>query len=335
MTTLTIAQAITSGLRSALDEDEKVLLLGEDIGVNGGVYRVTDGLQQQFGKKRVIDTPLAESGILGTAIGLAYRGFRPVVEIQFDGFLYPAFDQLVSQVAKMHYRTHGKVTLPITIRIPFGGGIGAAEHHSESPEAYLVHTAGIRTVVVSNAQDAETVVRQAIACDDPVIFLEPKRRYHDRGQVEEGRQLADVSPMDEASIVRRGTDVTLIAYGAMVATSIDAAIAAEDEGTSIEVIDLRSLSPVDYPTLESSLRRTSRVVIVHEAARTAGLGAELAASLTERCFDFLDHAPVRVTGHDIPYPVAKLERHHQPDLDRILYAVDRVLGRRKISNGQH
>lgn len=329
MTTMTLAQAINSGLGAAMEADSKVVLMGEDIGVNGGVYRVTDGLQHRFGKHRVLDTPLAEAGILGTAIGLAYRGFRPVMEVQFDGFLYPAFDQLVSQVARMHYRTQGKVTLPITIRIPFGGGIGAVEHHSESPEAYLAHTAGLRTIAVSNPQDAETMIRQAIACDDPVIFFEPKRRYHDRADIAVGRPLDDVLPMDRAAVVRPGTDATIIAYGAMVSTCLDAALAAEDDGISLEVIDLRSLSPIDYPTLEQSLRKTNRLVVAHEAAGNAGLGAELVATLTDRCFDFLDAAPLRVTGHDIPYPVAKLEGHHLPDLDRILYTVDRVMGRRE------
>jgi 2-oxoisovalerate dehydrogenase E1 component beta subunit len=333
MTTMTLVKAITSGLRTAMDADERVVLLGEDIGVNGGVYRVTDGLQQQFGPRRVIDTPLAESAILGTAIGLAYRGFRPVVEIQFDGFLYPAFDQLVSQVAKMRYRTAGRVGLPLTIRIPFGGGIGAAEHHSESPEAYLAHTAGIRTVAVSEPQDAETMIRQAIACDDPVVYLEPKRRYHTRADVEEGRPLDAVLPMDAARVLRPGSDVTVVAYGAMVGIAVDAAIAAADEGLSLEVIDLRSLSPVDYATVERSVRKTGRLVIVHEAAGNVGLGAEISATITERCFDDLEHAPVRVTGHDIPYPAAKLEAHHQPDLDRVLHGVDRALDRVLSSTG--
>ncbi len=329
MTTLTLAKAINTGLAAAMAADDKVLLMGEDIGVNGGVYRVTDGLQEQFGKNRVLDTPLAESGILGTAIGLAYRGYRPVMEVQFDGFLYPAFDQLVSQVARMHYRTAGKVTLPITIRIPFGGGIGAVEHHSESPEAYLAHTAGLRTVAVSNPQDAETMIRQAIACDDPVVFFEPKRRYHDRADVITDRALDDVLPMDRAAVVRPGTDVTVVCYGAMVSVCLDAALAAEQDGISLEVVDLRSLSPIDYVTLERSIRKTSRVVVVHEAAGNAGLGAEIVATLTDRCFDDLDAPPLRVTGHDIPYPAAKLESHHLPDLDRILYTVDRVMGRRE------
>jgi 2-oxoisovalerate dehydrogenase E1 component beta subunit len=324
MTALSMAGALRSSLDRALADDDRVVLLGEDIGTNGGVFRVTDGLQATYGSRRVIDTPLAESGILGAAVGLAFRGFRPVCEIQFDGFVYPAFDQIVSQLAKMHYRTAGQVTLPITVRIPVGGGIGAAEHHSESPEAFFAHMAGIRTVMVSNPQDAATMLRQAIDCDDPVIFFEPKRRYHVKGEVD----LDAVGlPFDAARVVAEGSDATVVAYGSMVAVCLDAAAAAAEEGVSLEVIDLRSLSPIDYDTVTASVRRTGRVVIVHEAAGNGGLGGEIAATVTERCFPFLEAAPVRVTGHDIPYPIAKLERHHLPDLDRVLDGVDRVLGR--------
>ncbi|WP_308491098.1 alpha-ketoacid dehydrogenase subunit beta [Microbacterium terrisoli] len=327
MTDLTMVKAINEGLRRAMRDDDKVLVMGEDIGRLGGVFRVTDGLLDEFGAQRIVDTPLAESGIMGTAVGLAYRGYRPVVEIQFDGFVYPAFDQIVSNVAKLHYRSQGAVKMPITIRIPWAGGVGAAEHHSESPEAYFVHTSGLRVVAVSNPQDAYVVLRQAIACDDPVVFFEPKRLYHTKGAVNLDTDLADAAPMGLARIARPGTDVTLLTYGAQVATAMDAAIAAEDEGTSIEVIDLRSLSPVDYKTVTASVRKTGRVIVTHEAAREAGVGAELIASVTERCFNYLESAPVRVTGWDIPYPPAKLEKHHVPDLDRILDAVDRVLDR--------
>jgi 2-oxoisovalerate dehydrogenase E1 component beta subunit len=327
VTQLTMGKALNEGLRRAMSDDPKVLVMGEDIGKLGGVFRITDGLLDQFGAQRVIDTPLAEAGIMGTAVGLAYRGYRPVVEMQFDGFVYPAFDQIVCQVAKLHYRTNGNVKMPITIRIPWAGGVGAAEHHSESPEAYFVHTSGLRVVAVSNPNDAYVVLRQAIASDDPVVFFEPKRLYHSKGEVDLDIQLADAAPMGLARVVREGTDVTLIAYGAQVGTAMDAAIAAEDDGVSIEVIDLRSLSPVDYKTIAASVRRTGRVVVTHEAAREAGVGAELVASITEKCFFHLEAAPVRVTGHDIPYPPAKLEKHHIPDLDRILDAVDRVLDR--------
>ena len=327
LTPLTVGKALTAGLRSAMARDDRVLIMGEDIGRLGGVFRITDGLQDEFGAGRVIDTPLAESGIVGTAVGLAYRGFRPVVEIQFDGFVYPAFDQIVCQVAKLHYRTRGQMRMPITIRIPWAGGVGAAEHHSESPEAYFVHTAGLRVVAVSNPHDAYTMLQQAIACDDPVVFFEPKRLYHTKGEVDLAADIADAAPMGLARVAREGTDVTLVAYGAQVTTALDAAMAAEDDGISIEVIDLRSLSPVDYRTLSASVRKTGRMIVTHEAGGEAGVGAELIASITEQCFHHLEAAPVRVTGHDIPYPPAKLEKHHVPDLDRILDAVDRVLDR--------
>ncbi|OIJ33627.1 MULTISPECIES: alpha-ketoacid dehydrogenase subunit beta [unclassified Microbacterium] len=327
MTELTLGKALGAGLRQAMRDDEKVVLLGEDIGKLGGVFRITDGLLDEFGAARVIDTPLAESGIVGTAVGLAFRGYRPVVEIQFDGFVYPAFDQIVSQVAKLHYRTQGRVKMPITIRIPWAGGIGAAEHHSESPEAYFAHTAGLRVVAVSNPEDAYRSLRQAIASDDPVVFFEPKRLYHHKGEVDLEAPLADAPPMGLARVVRSGTDVTVLTYGAMVSTALQAAEAAEDEGVALEVIDLRSLSPVDYDSVAASVRKTGRVVVAHEASREAGLAAEVIASVTERCFEYLESAPLRVTGHDVPYPPAKLEKYHLPDLDRILDAVDRVMDR--------
>jgi 2-oxoisovalerate dehydrogenase E1 component beta subunit len=324
MATLTLGKALNRGLYRALADDPKVVVMGEDVGVLGGVYRITDGLQAEFGAHRVVDTPLAESGIIGTAIGLAFRGYRPVCEIQFDGFVYPAFDQIVSQLARMRSRTQGAVTLPLTIRIPVGGGIGSAEHHSDSPEALFVHTPGIRVVTAATPQDAHILLRQAIASDDPVIFFEPKRRYHVKGEVDE--DAADL-PMSAARVARAGDQVTLVTFGSLVPTALDAATAAADEGVSIEVIDLRSLSPIDFSAIEASVRRTGRLVIAHEAPQTAGLGAEIAATITERCFNYLEAAPVRVTGHDIVYPPAKLEKHHVPDLDRILDGVDRVLGR--------
>ena len=335
MAEMTFGKALNAGLRRALERDPKVVLMGEDIGRLGGVFRITDGLQKDFGAHRVIDTPLAEAGIMGTAIGMAYRGYRPVVEIQFDGFVYPAFDQIVSQVAKLHYRTRGMVRMPLTIRIPFGGGIGSPEHHSESPEAYFTHTSGLRVVAVSNPQDAYSMVQQAIASDDPVVFFEPKRRYHDRGEVDESVGLEGPFglSMGQARVVAEGGDVTLVAYGPLVKTCLDAAVAASDEGVSVEVIDLRSLSPVDYATLEASVRRTGRLVVAHEAGESGGLGAEIAASITERCFYHLEHAPVRVTGFDIPYPYSKIEHHHLPDLDRILDGVDRALGRPNSLSG--
>lgn len=325
-TELSLAKALGSGLRHALADDDRVVLLGEDIGALGGVFRVTDGLQREFGPKRVIDAPLAESAIIGTAVGLAFRGYRPVCEIQFDGFIYPGFDQIVAQVAKLHYRTGGNVKMPITIRVPYGGGIGAVEHHSESPEAYFAHTSGLRVVTCSNPQDAHWMIRQAIACDDPVLFFEPKRRYWTKGEVSETLD-ADTPSMEKARVVTSGTDVTLVTYGPLVATARDAALAAADENVSVEVIDLRSLSPIDFATIEASVQKTGRLVISHEAQQYGGLGAEIAASITERCFNWLEAAPARVTGFDTPYPPASLEEHFLPDLDRMLDAVDRVLGR--------
>ncbi|MFC6009476.1 alpha-ketoacid dehydrogenase subunit beta [Nocardia lasii] len=319
----TFAAALNTGLRRSMEDDTKVVLLGEDIGRLGGVFRVTDTLQKDFGDNRVIDTPLAESGIVGTAFGMALRGYRPVVEIQFDGFVYPAFDQIVSQVAKIHYRTGGKVKAPLTIRIPFGGGIGAVEHHSESPEVYFAHTAGLRVVSPSTPADAYSMIRQAISHDDPVIFFEPKRRYWDKADVDfEGEP--DL-PLHRARVRTSGDDATVLAYGGTVATALTAAKIAAEEGHSLEVIDLRSLSPLDIDTIAESVNKTGRLIIVHEAPVFAGLGAEIAARITERCFYQLEAPVLRVGGYDIPYPPAKLEKHHLPDPDRILAAVDRCL----------
>ncbi|WP_460773967.1 alpha-ketoacid dehydrogenase subunit beta [Microbacterium sp. GXF7504] len=327
MTRLTLGKALNAGLDRALADDERTLLLGEDIGRLGGVFRITDGLQTTYGADRVVDTPLAEAGIVGAAVGLAYRGYRPVVEIQFDGFVYPAFDQIVCQVAKLHYRTSGRVPMPITIRMPWAGGVGAAEHHSESPEAYFAHTAGLRVVIPSTPQDGYTMLRQAIASDDPVVFFEPKRLYHVAGEVDLERPLADAPPMGVARVVRPGTDATVVTYGSLVPVALDAAAAAETDGVSLEIVDLRSVSPFDLATVAASVRRTGRLVVAHEAAGEAGVGAEIVARVVETCFDELRSAPVRVTGWDIPYPPARLEAHHVPDLDRILDGVDHALGR--------
>jgi pyruvate dehydrogenase E1 component beta subunit len=324
MATMSLGKALNRGLRRAMEHDPKVVLMGEDIGKLGGVFRVTEGLQRDFGDRRVIDTPLAESGVIGTAIGLALRGYRPVCEIQFDGFVYPAFDQIVSQVAKLHYRNEGRVTVPLTIRIPFGGGVGAVEHHSESPEAYFAHTAGLRVVTPSNAADGYRMIQQAISSDDPVVFFEPKRRYWDKGDVDDDATLADV-PLGRAAILREGTDITIVAYGPMVATALDAARLAESEGTSIEVIDLRSLSPVDFDTIETSVQKTGRLVVAHEASVFGGLGAEIAARISERCFFHLEAPVRRVGGFATPYPASRAEHHFLPDADRILHEVDRCL----------
>ena len=322
--TMSLGKALNAGLRQAMERDDKVVLMGEDIGKLGGVFRVTEGLQQQFGDHRVIDTPLAESGVVGTAVGLALRGYRPVCEIQFDGFVYPAFDQIVSQVAKFRYRNQGRVAMPVTIRIPYGGGIGAVEHHSESPEAYFAHTAGLRVVTPSNAGDGHRMIQQAIASDDPVIFFEPKRRYWDKGEVDESASLAE-TPLHRAVVAAPGSDVTVAAYGPLVRTALEAAHIGKEEGTSIEVVDLRSLSPVDFETLEASVRKTGRLVVAHEAPVFCGLGAEIAARISESCFYSLESPVRRVGGFATPYPPSRLERHFLPDADRILHEVDRCL----------
>ena len=317
----TLAKAITSGLRAAMDADPKVVLMGEDIGKLGGVFRVTDGLQKDFGEERVIDTPLAEAGIVATAIGMALRGYRPVVEIQFDGFVYPAFDHIVSQVAKLHSRSLGHVRMPMVIRIPFGGGIGAVEHHSESNEAYFAHTAGLRVVSCSNPHDAHWMIQQAIETDDPVVFYEPKRRYWDKGEIGPEPTLG----LYDARVVRPGEDVTVLAYGPMVRSCLQAAQVAEEDGISLEVVDLRSLSPLDLPTVVESVRRTGRCIVVHEASTFLGLGAELAAQIQQDCFYSLEAPVLRVGGYNIPYPPSRVEEQFLPDLDRVLDAVDRVL----------
>jgi 2-oxoisovalerate dehydrogenase E1 component beta subunit len=323
MAQLTLAKALNEGLRVAMEKDPKVILMGEDIGKLGGVFRVTDGLQKDFGEDRVFDTPLAESGIVGTAIGLAMRGYRPVCEIQFDGFVYPAYDQIVSQLAKMHARSKGSVKMPVVIRIPFGGGIGAVEHHSESPEAYFAHTAGLKVVACSNPVDAYFMVQQAIASDDPIIFFEPKRRYWEKADVD---VTATPDGLWGARVVRPGADATLIAYGPMVKTCLDAASAAEEDGRSLEVIDLRSLSPLDFDTVIESVRRTGRAIVVHEAPSFVGLGAEIAARLSEELYYEMEAPVLRVTGYDTPYPPSRVEEEYLPDLDRVLHTVDKSLG---------
>ena len=322
MTTLTMAKALNAGLRRALEADPKVVIAGQDVGKLGGVFRVTEGLQKDFGEHRVIDSPLAESGIVGTAVGMALRGYRPVCEIQFDGFVYPAFDQIVSQASRLHYRSRGLLKMPIVIRIPYGGGIGAVEHHSESPEAYFCHTAGVKVVTCSNPVDAYWMIQQAVASDDPIIFFEPKRRYHERGDVDES---ATPAPLHSARMVRPGTDVTLITYGPMVKTCLDAAEAATEEGRDLEVIDLRTLSPLDMAVVVESVQKTGRAVTVHEAQLNLGLGAELAARIIEQCFYSLEAPVLRVAGFDIPYPPSRVEEEYLPDLDRVLDMVDRSL----------
>mgnify|MGYP001233693774 CR=1 FL=1 len=322
METLTMAKAINEGLRAAMAADDRVLLMGEDIGTLGGVFRVTDGLKAQFGENRVLDTPLAESGIVGTAIGLAMRGFRPVCEIQFDGFIYPGFDQITSQLAKLTFRHEGAQTFPVVIRVPYGGHIGAVEHHQESPEAYFAHTAGLRVISPATSHDAYWMIQQAIASDDPVLFFEPKSRYWQKGEVD--RAPHEIG-MHTSRVVREGTDATLVGHGAMVSVLLTAAEIAAEEGTSLEVVDLRSLSPVDYGPLLASVQKTGRLVVAQEAPGHVSVGSEVAATIAERAFYSLQAPVLRVSGFDVPFPPAKLEGSYLPDADRVLEAVDRAL----------
>jgi 2-oxoisovalerate dehydrogenase E1 component beta subunit len=324
MATMTIAKAINEGLRASLTSNPKSLLMGEDIGHLGGVYRVTDGLIKEFGDERVVDTPLAESGIVGTAIGLALRGYSPVCEIQFDGFVYPAFNQITTQLAKIHSRSLGKLTVPVVIRIPYGGGIGSIEHHSESPEALFAHTAGLRIISPSNAHDAYWMIQKAIECQDPVIFFEPKRRYWLKGEVDVENAGLSEDPF-KAHVVREGTDATIVAYGPLVPVALAAANAATEDGRSVEVIDLRSISPLDFDTVEASVKKTGRLIVAHEAPTFGGIGGEIAARISERAFLHLEAPVIRVGGFHMPYPVAKVEEDYLPDIDKILEALDRSL----------
>jgi pyruvate dehydrogenase E1 component beta subunit len=317
---ITMAKALNEGLRKAMEDDPKVIVMGEDVGKLGGVFRITDGLQKDFGEDRVVDTPLAESGIIGTAVGLAIRGYRPVCEIQFDGFVFPGFDQIVSQVAKIHSRSAGTIRMPITIRIPFGGGIGAVEHHSESPESYFAHAPGLKVVSCSNPSDAYWMIQQSIQSDDPVIFFEPKRRYWAKGEIAEAPL-----PLHQARVIREGTTATVAAYGPMVTTALEAAQVAAGEGHELEVIDLRTLTPFDLTTLLASVQKTGRLIVVHEAWRNVSISSELAARVQERAFYSLEAPVLRVTGFDTQYPPSRLEEEWLPNVDRILDAVDRSL----------
>ncbi|MBG6238597.1 pyruvate dehydrogenase E1 component beta subunit [Mycetocola sp. CAN_C7] len=320
--TMPMAKALNAGLRQAMTDDPKVLLMGEDIGKLGGVFRITEGLQAEFGEKRVLDTPLAESGIVGSAIGLAMRGYRPVCEIQFDGFIFPAFNQITSQLAKLTNRTEGDLQMPVVIRVPYGGHIGAVEHHQESPEAYFAHTAGLRSVSPSTPNDAYWMIQEAIASNDPVMFFEPKSRYWPKGEVDLSRSAA---PLHASRIIRSGTDATVVAHGAMVSVLLQAAELAATDGISLEVVDLRSIAPIDYAPLLESVRKTGRLVIAQEAPGNVSVGSEIAATVAERAFYSLEAPVLRVSGFDVPFPPAKLEKLFLPDADRVLEAVDRAL----------
>lgn len=319
---LPMAKALNAGLAAAMRDDPKVLLMGEDIGPLGGVFRVTEGLQAEFGARRVLDTPLAESGIIGTAIGLAMRGYRPVCEIQFDGFIFPGFDQITTQLAKMTNRHEGTVRMPVVIRVPYGGHIGAVEHHQESPEAYFAHTPGLRLVSPSTPNDAYWMIQEAIQSNDPVMFFEPKSRYWHKGEVD---FTASAAPLHSSRVVRTGTEVTLVGHGAMITVLLQAAELAASEGTSVEVVDLRSLSPIDYGPIVESAQKTGRVVVASEAPGFVSVTSEIAATITERAFYSLEAPVLRVTSFDTPFPPAKLETTYLPDVDRVLEAVDRSM----------
>ncbi len=318
VSTMSMAAALNLALADAIENDPEVVVFGEDVGTLGGVFRITDGLTARFGEDRCFDTPLAESGIVGTAVGMAMNGMKPVVELQFDAFALPAFEQIVSHVAKLGNRTRGGVRMPLVIRIPFGGGIGGVEHHCDSSEAYYAHTPGLTVVSPSTPQDAYSMLRAAIVSPDPVIFLEPKKLYWTKGEVD----TSVITEIGNARIARDGTDVTLIAYGASVPLALEAADVAASEGRSVQVIDIRSLSPFDDETVTAAVRSTGRAVVIAEAPGFASVASEIQARVFERCFEYLEAPVRRVTGFDTPYAPPKLEHWYLPDVDRVLDALD-------------
>jgi len=323
MSEITLVEAVNLALARAMSEDKDVLLLGEDIGVNGGVFRATNGLQARFGRERVIDTPLAEGGIAGVAVGMAAMGLKPVAEIQFSGFIYPAIDQIINHASRMRNRTRGRLTCPMVLRSPCGAGIHAPEHHSESPEAMFAHMPGLRVVAPSSPARAYGLLLASVRDPDPVIFLEPTRLYRlFRQEVEDdGVEL----PLDACFILREGADATVVTWGAMVPETLAAAEKLEEEGVTIEVIDVATLKPLDVETILRSVEKTGRCVIVHEAPRTAGFGAEVAAEIAERALYSLLAPIKRVTGYDVIVPLAKLEKQYIPSVDRIVDGVRQVM----------
>ena len=321
MAATTMAQALNAALRDAMTADDTVLMFGEDVGTLGGVFRITDGLARDFGDDRCFDTPLAESGIVGFALGMATNGFKPVVEMQFDAFAYPAFEQLVSHVAKMRNRTRGALTVPMVVRIPYAGGIGGVEHHSDSSEAYFAHTPGLKVVTPATVEDAYSLLREAIDDPDPVVFMEPKKLYWSKSEV---TLPVRTEPFGRAAVRRAGADATLIAYGPTVPVALEAAGAATEEGWDLEVVDLRTIVPLDDETVAASVRKTGRCVVVSEAAGFAGVGAEIAARVQERCFHSLAAPVLRITGWDVPYPPPMIEKHYLPGVDRVLDTVARL-----------
>jgi pyruvate dehydrogenase E1 component beta subunit len=321
---VTMSGAINRALRDAMTVDGDVVVFGEDVGTLGGVFRVTDGIARDFGEDRCFDTPIAEAGIVGFAVGMAMAGFRPVIEMQFDAFAYPAFEQIASHVAKMRNRTAGRVSLPMVIRVPFAGGIGGVEHHCDSSEAYYAHTPGLKVVTPATVEDAYTLLREAINDPDPVIFMEPKRLYWSKGSIESAAAATTFASFGRAAIRREGTDVTLVAYGPSLDVAMEAAAAAQDEGWSLEVVDLRTIVPLDDETVMASVRKTGRCVVVQEAQGFAGVGAEIAARVQERAFHCLQAPVLRVAGLDIPYPPPMLEHVHLPGVERVLDAIARL-----------
>lgn len=318
MANLTLVQAVRDALLTEMGLDQRIVLMGEDVGVNGGVFRATEGLQKEFGAERVIDTPLAESGIIGLAMGMAVNGLRPVPEIQFMDFIYPAFDQIVSELAKMRYRSGGEYPAPVVIRTPYGGGIKGGHYHSQSTETYFTHTAGLKVVIPSDPHDAKGLLIQAMRQDDPVLFMEPKALYRKaKGEVPEGDY---VVPFGQAKVRREGTDITLIAWGAMVPLCVEAARRAEDDGISCEVLDLRTLVPLDEAAVLESVKKTGRMIVVHEAQKTSGFAGELTAIVAEKALEYLEAPVLRVTGFDTPFPYT-LENEYLPLAHRILPAI--------------
>jgi len=319
--TMSMQQALNRALDEVLAENPKAVIFGEDCGRLGGVFRITDGLQAKHGAQRVFDTPLAESGILGMSVGLAMAGFHPIPEVQFDGFAYPAINQIVCQIARMNYRSRGTLPMPITLRVPSFGGIRAPEHHGESLEALFAHVPGLKVVSPSNPHEAYHLLKHAATRPDPVIFMEPKSRYWQKGDVD----TANPGSPEGAKVMREGRHLTLVAWGAMVARCLQVAELAAEDGIEIEVLDLRWLKPIDAAALAASVGKTRRAVVVHEAPLTSGLGAEVAQLITQACFDTLKAPVERVTGFDVPYPSGDLEDEYIPNIDRILFGIQRVL----------
>ena len=321
MTVLNVVQAVNHALRDEMKRNDKVIILGEDVGVNGGVFRATEGLLREFGPNRVLDTPLTETGIIGVSIGMALYGLRPVPEIQFMDFIYPGFDQIQSELSKFRYRSEGQFTAPVLIRIPYGGGIRGSHYHSQSTEAFFAHTPGLKVVIPATPYDAKGLLTSALRDPDPILFLEPKRIYRTvRGDVPDEEYTV---PIGKANVAREGNDVVIFAYGAMLHVALEAAELAAGKGINVEVVDLRSILPFDIETIMSSVKKTGRVVILHEACKTCGFGAEIAAQIAERSILDLKAPILRVAGFDVPFPYA-LEEEYMPNPDRVLNAIERA-----------